>query len=94
MDPASDDVFRTQVFGEVAEDLLQLGLFGELVIDDGFYIFGSLDLVQLPLQFFIIDIVEMLSLEYLLDVFLSLLSYISDHLTELLVSLALLCLFR
>ena len=40
------------------------------------------------------DAVEILTPECLLDVFLSLLSRTSDHLTELLVSLALLCLFR
>ena len=40
------------------------------------------------------DAVEILSPEYLLNVFLPLLSRTSNHLTELLVSLALLCVFR
>ena len=40
------------------------------------------------------DIIEILLLEYLLNVFLLLLSHTSNYLTELLVSLALLCLFR
>lgn len=63
-------------------------------MDNGFHILGGLNLVQLPLQFFIVDTVEILSPECLLNVFLPLLSHISDHLTELLVSLAFLCLFR
>ena len=57
---------------------------------DGFHILGGLGLVQLPLQFFIVDAVEILSPECLLNVFLLLLSRIVDLSNEHLVSLALL----
>ena len=64
------------------------------MINNGFHILSGLDLLQVPLQFFIVNTVETLSPEYLLNVFLPPLSRISDHLTELPVSLALLHLFR
>jgi hypothetical protein len=77
----------------VAEDLLQPGPFGELVIDDGFHILSGLDLVQPPLQFFIVDAVEIL-LPQCRNVFLPLLSRTIDLSNEHLVSLALLRLCR
>ena len=59
-------------------------------MDDGFHILGGLDLVQLPLQFFIVDTVEILSPVCLLNVVFPLLSRIVNLLTEHVVSLALL----
>jgi hypothetical protein len=59
-------------------------------MDNGFHIRGGLDLIQLPLQFFIVDTVEILSPECLLDIFLPPPSRIIDLSNEHLVSLALL----
>jgi len=64
------------------------------MMDDEFHILGDLDLVQLPLQFFIVDAVEILSLECFLNVFLSPLSRIVNLSTKHLMSLALLRLCR
>jgi hypothetical protein len=59
------------------------------MINNGFHILGGLDLVQLPLQFFIVDTVEILLPVYLLNIILPLLNHIVNLLTEHVVSLAL-----
>jgi hypothetical protein len=53
-------------------------------------ILGGLDLVQLPLQFFIVNAVEILSQVCLLDIVLQFLGCIIDLSNEYLVSLSLL----
>ena len=63
-------------------------------MDDGCHILGGLDLIQLPLQFFIVDTIEILSPKCFLNIVLPLLSRIINLSTEHLVFLTLLCICR
>ena len=59
-------------------------------MDNGCHILGGLNLIQLPLQFFIVNTIEILSPKYFLNIVLPLLSRIINLLTEHLVFLTLL----
>ena len=58
-------------------------------MDNGCHILGGLNLIQLPLQFFIVNTIEILSPKYFLNIVLPLLSHIINLSTEYLIFLAL-----